>query len=181
MDVYPSKSRRFSEGTQLRDLEIVHPAAPQTTDDSPLSLATPLLSAGIGTDDTVAVNPLERSYDQDTNSFEDGLPPGYNKPATTPGFYPLEIHRACVTEAPSGSGKDTIIKVSLYDEPGIVNDVRLLLPWDSSNSQVYEISDCVPSPEVNDDLMVMKTDDGFWYAPGPFIPKDDIKNIFACP
>lgn len=111
--------------------------------------------------------------DDSTNRYAQGTSPLPNQPGVR--TYPLlaEPYQA-VVEEPVGD-EDTTVEAKLMED-GTTVVAELLLPYEAVPS------DCVPQYAAGDRILVFRTrDTDEWIAPGPFIPKEVIKAIFACP
>ena len=113
------------------------------------------------------------SFDDQAQRLRDGLPTLPNTPGFIGGPNTNAVHRA-IKSATVVQDNDTDIEVTMLDKAGTFR-ATLMLPAD------YNIQDCIGPTTENDELEVMQLSDGQWMAPGPWIPKDWIKDIFACP
>ena len=105
-----------------------------------------------------------------------GIMPSRNTPGTTGITFGIRDAKGLVTAPVADDG--TTVTFTLPDMGGIETAV-LLLPYDGA--ALYTPVDCLPQYVEHDEIHVFQVEDGTWYAPGPFIPKEDIKAIFECP
>ena len=119
-------------------------------------------------------------YSLEQNRMDTGIMPSQNTPGTTGLSTYVKDAKGVVTDDPGVGDEATSVTFTLPDDGGI-DTALLLLPYDTDNTRLYKPSECVPQYLKDDEIHVFKTEDGTWYAPGPFIPKEVIKAIFECP
>ena len=183
MQVFPANSRIFRPrelavpSNRIEKLSVESPfkqeqeqnsltSIPQPQDS--LSLTTLLGSIPEDVPTSVEVDRSEPFHDSNVGRFTDPLRPLLNDPTVKGLPATAEPYRGKVSS--NVGGTDTTVTVDLYDDFGQVA-ATLLMPL-KTGTTYYVPAECYPQYVTGDNIIVFKTADDTWYAPGPFIPHE---------
>jgi len=177
MRIYPPDSTRWSlrlpETLSFVETDPLNPSGVLDNDD-PMRPVTPMGSEEVRQPEEDLRQPY---YSLGETRMTTGIMPSQNTPGTTGRIAVAVMDKGVVSSNVGDS--DTTVSFTLPNRGG-TETATLLFPYDSDAADLYAASDCLPQYEENDEIFVFQVEDGTWYAPGPFIPVEKIKEIFAC-
>ena len=162
---FPSWSKRFR-------LKTPPPERVETpglfSEDRPEGLGlTPFMGGSASPVGLMEPDLRQPRYDTDRGNFRNGPRPLANEPAIKMNRRTPRVLRGNIPDLSGDELSDTQVVVDLYEEPGRVT-ADFILP------SGVNASNCLPSHTAGDDINVIVTADGQWFAAPNFLKTDDI-------